>query len=135
MSIPISARAVKRVAGLVITSAAPDPWDPVREYEKHLEVGTVALNLKRYDEAQSYFTQALAIRSDDERPWLGLAGAYQGKGKVAEALKVLQETQSRIPESVTIEAKIGELEEDRKKGRPAAPAKRRKAPSKASGKS
>lgn len=127
--------AVKRVAGLVTTSAAPDPRDPVREYEKHLEVGTVALNLKRYDEAQSYFTQALAIRSDDERPWLGLAGAYQGKGKVAEALKVLQETQSRIPESVTIEAKIGELEEDRKKGRPAAPAKRRKAPSKASGKS
>ncbi len=121
--------AVKRVAGLLAPTPPQDSRDPAREYAKHLEVGTVALNLKRYDEALSCFNRALAIRSDDERPWLGVAGAHQGGGKDAEALKILQDAQKHIPDSVTIKAKIDELEARQKKNPPASPAKRKKTPS------
>ena len=64
--------------------------------------------------------------SDDERPWLGAAGAYQGKGQNAEALKFLQDAQKSVSRSVTLEAKIDELEQSLKKAAPPAPAKRRR---------
>ena len=78
-------------------------------YEKRIEVGTVALNLKRYDDAISYFTQALEIRSGDARPWLGLAGAWRGKGDNAKALKVLEDARKKCPGHPTIETLRGEL--------------------------
>ncbi len=124
--------AMKRVAGLVVDQPPP-AQGPDREYEKRLEVGIVALDLKRYDDALSLFNQALAIKSDDERPWLGVAGAYQGKGNDAEALRLLQDAQKLISGSVTIEAKIDELErrleqrrEQKEKATTASPAKRRR---------
>ena len=120
--------AVKRVAGLVVDQPV-STRGPDREYEKHLEVGAVALNLKRYDDALSHFNQALSIKSDDERPWLGLVGVHQGKGNDAEALKLLQDAQKLLPDSVTIGAKIDELnQKPRKKEKPASasPARRRK---------
>ena len=120
--------AVKRVAGLVVDQPA-STRGPDREYEKHLEVGAVALNLKRYDDALSHFNQALSIKSDDERPWLGLVGVHQGKGNDAEALKLLQDAQKLLPDSVTIGAKIDELnQKPKKKEKPASasPARRRK---------
>ena len=120
--------AVKRVAGLVVDHPA-STRGPDREYEKHLEVGAVALNLKRYDDALSHFNQALSIKSDDERPWLGLVGVHQGKGNDAEALKLLQDAQKLLPDSVTIGAKIDELnQKPKKKEKPASasPARRRK---------
>ena len=125
-SSPEAADAVKRVAGLIAPSPQPEADDSVREYARHLEVGTVALNLKRYDDALSHFNQALSIKSDDERPWLGAAGAYQGKGQNAEALKFLQDAQKSVSRSVTLEAKIDELEQSLKKAAPPAPAKRRR---------
>ena len=120
--------AVKRVAGLVVDQPV-STRGPDREYEKHLEVGAVALNLKRYDDALSHFNQALSIKSDDERPWLGLVGVHQGKGNDAEALKLLQDAQKLLPDSVTIGAKIDELnQKPKKKEKPASasPARRRK---------
>ena len=120
--------AMKRVAGLVVDQPPP-AQGPDREYKKHLEVGTVALNLKRYDDALSHFNQALSIKSDDERPWLGVAGVYQGKGNDAEALSFLQDAQKLIPGSVTIEAKIDELKQELEQKEEAAalsPAKRRR---------
>ena len=120
--------AMKRVAGLVVDQPPP-AQGPDREYEKHLEVGAVALNLKRYDDALSHFNQALSIKSDDERPWLGLVGVHQGKGNDAEALKLLQDAQKLLPDSVTIGAKIDELnQKPKKKEKPASasPARRRK---------
>ena len=120
--------AVKRVAGLVVDQPA-STRGPDREYEKHLEVGAVALNLKRYDDALSHFNQALSIKSDDERPWLGLVGVHQGKGNDAEALKLLQDAQKLLPDSVTIGAKIDELnQKPKKKEKPASAsaARRRK---------
>ena len=120
--------AMKRVAGLVVDQPPP-AQGPDREYKKHLEVGTVALNLKRYDDALSHFNQALTIKSDDERPWLGVAGVYQGKGNDAEALSFLQDAQKLIPGSVTIEAKIDELKQELEQKEEAAalsPAKRRR---------
>ena len=125
-SSPEAADAVKRVAGLIAPSPQPEADDSGREYARHLEVGTVALNLKRYDDALSHFNQALSIKSDDERPWLGAAGAYQGKGQNAEALKFLQDAQKSVSRSVTLEAKIDELEQSLKKAAPPAPAKRRR---------
>ena len=121
-----AADAVKRVAGLIAPSPQPESDDSGREYARHLEVGTVALNLKRYDDALSHFNQALSIKSDDERPWLGAAGAYQGKGQNAEALKFLQDAQKSVSRSVTLEAKIDELEQSLKKTAPLAPEKRRR---------
>jgi len=119
---------VKRVAGLVVDQPA-STRGPDREYEKHLEVGAVALNLKRYDDALSHFNRALSIKSDDERPWLGLVGVHQGKGNDAEALKLLQDAQKLLPDSVTIGAKIDELnQKPKKKEKPASAsaARRRK---------
>ena len=117
--------AMKRVAGLVVDQPLP-AQGPDREYEKHLEVGTVALNLKRYDDALSHFNQALSLKSDDERPWLGVAGVHQGRGNDAEALKFLQDAQKFIPDSVTIEAKINELEQGLEQKEKAAATKRRR---------
>lgn len=117
--------AVKRVAGLMPDVKPVEPQNPLQDYEKHLEVGTVALNLKRYDDAAAYFLKALALRSDDERPWLGLAGAYQGNGKAAEALKLLRDAEKDIAESVTVKAKIDELEQALEKASP--PKKRKRA--------
>ena len=73
--------------------------------------------------------QVLSIKSDDERPWLGLVGVHQGKGNDAEALKLLQDAQKLLPDSVTIGAKIDELnQKPKKKEKPASasPARRRK---------
>lgn len=117
--------AVKRVAGLMPDAKPVEPKNPLQDYEKHLEVGTVALNLKRYDDAAAYFLKALALRSDDERPWLGLAGAYQGDGKAAEALKLLRDAEKNVAESVTFKAKIDELEQALEKASP--PKKRKRA--------
>lgn len=80
-------------------------------YEKRIEVGTVALNLKRYDEATSYFSQALEIRSDDPRPWLGLADAWRNRGEPDRALKVLDDARKTCPGDPTIETLRGEVEE------------------------
>lgn len=80
-------------------------------YEKRIEVGTVALNLKRYDEATSYFSQALEIRSDDPRPWLGLADAWWNRGEPDKALKVLDDARKTCPGDPTIETLRGEVEE------------------------
>lgn len=80
-------------------------------YEKRIEVGTVALNLKRYDEATSYFSQALEIRSDDPRPWLGLADAWRNRGEPDKALKVLDDARKTCPGDPTIETLRGEVEE------------------------
>ena len=89
-------------------------------YEKRIEVGTVALNLKRYDEAVSYFSQALDIRSDDPRPWLGLAGAWRNGGEPDKALKVLDDARKTCPGDPTIETLRSEVEEQLGPRRPGA---------------
>lgn len=89
-------------------------------YEKRIEVGTVALNLKRYDEAVSYFSQALEIRSDDPRPWLGLADAWRNRGEPDKALKVLDDARKTCPGDPTIETLRGEVEEQLGPRRPGA---------------
>ena len=102
--------AVKRLRSAIRSDAPSAGRDLRRILEQRLEVGVVALNLKRYDDAISYFSQALAIREDDERPWLGLAGAHQGKGDLDAALKAVRDAQKKCPASVTLEAKLQELE-------------------------
>ena len=127
-SSPEALDAMQRAAGLVVDQPPP-AQGPEREYKKHLEVGTVALNLKRYDDALSHFNRALTIKSDDERPWLGVAGVHQGRGNDAEALRFLQDAQKLIPGSVTVEAKIDELKqalEQKEKTAAASSAKRRR---------
>lgn len=71
--------------------------------------GTDALRSMRYDDAMRHFADALVLRSRDVRPWLGLAGARQGKGELTEAEGILRDAMTACPVDPTIAMKLREL--------------------------
>ena len=98
-----------------LSSARPSDKDRAAQthplFETQIGAGVIALNMKLYDEAIASFTQALEITSGDARAWLGLAGAYRGKGARTEALRVAEEANRACPDHPTIETLLYELQQ------------------------
>ncbi|MCR4817588.1 MAG: hypothetical protein K5841_01365, partial [Fretibacterium sp.] len=90
-----------------------EPVLPV-SYEGQVRQGTAALNNKRYDEALETFSQALERRKDDPRAWLGIVAAFEGKGAVGEAFRVLVDARNALPRNPTIEVKLRDLQQRNK---------------------
>ena len=88
------------------------PEEPVLplSYEGQVRLGTVALNNKRYDEALETFSQALERRKNDPRAWLGIVAAFEGRGAVGEAFRVLVDARNTLPRNPTIEVKLRDLQ-------------------------
>ena len=88
------------------------PAEPVLplSYEGQVRLGTAALNNKRYDEALETFSRALERRKDDPRAWLGIVAAFEGKGAVGEAFRVLVDARNTLPGNPTVEVKLRDLQ-------------------------
>lgn len=93
-----------------------------QKYTEALQVGTVALKLRRYPEASQKFAEALAIRSDDAVAWLGFAEARQGLGDLAGAIKSCERALEKDPGNADaqsrLEALLREKSPQRKKPQP-----------------
>ncbi|MCR5346232.1 MAG: tetratricopeptide repeat protein [Fretibacterium sp.] len=94
------------------SSRKSGPAEPVLplSYEGQVRLGTAALNNGRYDEAMETFSQALERRKDDPRAWLGIVAAFEGKGAVGEAFRVLVDARNTLPRNPTIEVKLRDLQ-------------------------
>ena len=79
-------------------------------YEGQIRLGTAALNSKRYDDAFELFSRALERRKDDPRAWLGVVAAFEGRGAVGEAFRVLVDARNALPRNPTLEVKLRELQ-------------------------
>lgn len=115
--------AVKRVSLSLLPSQDTERAAlEAQKYDKTVQVGTVALGLKRYGEASQYFADALAIRSDDANLWVWFADARNGLKDTAGAIKSLQRALERDPGHADAKAKLSAIEEAR--GKKASPAKK-----------
>ena len=121
-----ASEAVKRVSLSLLPSQDGERAAlEAQKYEKTVQVGTVALGLKRYGEASQYFADALAIRSDDANLWVWFADARSGLKDTAGAVKSLQRALERNPGHADAKAKLSALEEARnKKVSPKTPSKK-----------
>jgi tetratricopeptide (TPR) repeat protein len=108
--------AIKRVS-LVVSAREEAEKNALaaRSYDQALKNGTDALEGKRYDEASRYFSDALAIRSDDANAWAGFAEARANLGDSAGAIKSLERALERDPEHQGAKSKLAAIEEAQKK--------------------
>lgn len=88
-------------------------YKPNRAYY-HLIKGTIAMNLKRTDEAEQYFIEAdrLGLPSDNERAMIGLqlAGIYAQKNQWPAAQKHFQEVKKMKVTEPQIKEQIADFE-------------------------
>jgi tetratricopeptide (TPR) repeat protein len=104
--------------GRVSSLLVPPPEDPSvqreRKYSEAVQVGTVALGLKNYEEASKCFAEALAIRSDDVVAWLSFADARQGLRDLTGAVKACERALERDPDNAGARARLAALREKAK---------------------
>jgi tetratricopeptide (TPR) repeat protein len=81
-----------------------------RGYAQAVLSGDVALGGKRYDEASRYFSEALAVRSNDAVAWTGFAEARFRLGDTAGAIKSLERALERDPDHEPAKSKLAEIE-------------------------
>ncbi len=72
-------------------------------YELLIKEGSKNLIYKHYDLAMNNFFEALRLKNNDVRAWLGLAEAYKGKGLKSDALRILQNAYVIFGTNPTIE--------------------------------
>jgi hypothetical protein len=104
----------------------------LQKYAESVQVGNVALRLKRYDEASQRFAEALAIRSDDVGAWLGFADAREGLGDLAGAIRSCERVLERESDNPDAQARLVVLREkaaEAAKKKPSRPRSKRSAPS------
>jgi tetratricopeptide (TPR) repeat protein len=100
--------AVERLARLVPEDKIPDAIK--RQRSQHAaQVGSVALGLKRYDEALRYFNEALTLLSDDVTLWAKLSEARFGLGDVVGALKAVEVAAEKAPGRADLQSRLDEL--------------------------
>ncbi|MDR1621888.1 MAG: tetratricopeptide repeat protein [Synergistaceae bacterium] len=118
--------AIRRVS-LLLPSAEPK-GDALtdQKYQHAIQVGSVALELKHYEEASRYFSEALAIRSDDANVWVGFADARANLGDAAGAVKSLERALAQDPDHEDAQAKLARLKEAQNKKK--TPSRSRKTP-------
>jgi predicted Zn-dependent protease len=66
-----------------------DPKNPILR----LELGSIAMKQKAYDEAIAQFKQAVMLKKNYANAYYNLANAYKVNGNTAEAIEALQQTQ------------------------------------------
>jgi tetratricopeptide (TPR) repeat protein len=79
------------------------------EIEVLLELGQTYLLNKRYDQAILKFTEALKINPHDPEIYYYLGLAYEGAGKISEAITTYQKTLTLDKHFYNAEARITEL--------------------------
>jgi tetratricopeptide (TPR) repeat protein len=118
--------AIRRMSLLLPPAETKQDSLTEQKYEHAMQVGSVALELKHYEEASRYFAEALAIRSDDVNAWVGFAGARSNLGDTAGAIKSLERALERDPDHEDAKSKLAELKEAQNKKRQ--PSRPRRAP-------
>ncbi|MDR2178972.1 MAG: tetratricopeptide repeat protein [Synergistaceae bacterium] len=105
--------AIRRVSLLLPSAEPKQDQDSLAEqkYEHSVQVGSVALELKHYEEASRYFSEALAIRSDDAKVWVGFADSRVNLGDTAGAIKSLERALERDPDHDGAKSKLSKLKE------------------------
>jgi tetratricopeptide (TPR) repeat protein len=109
--------AIRRVS-LLLPSVKPEQEEDSlteQKYEHAIQVGNVALELKHYEEASRYFSEALAIRSDDANVWVGFADARDKLGDAAGAIKSLERALEHDPGHDDAKSKLTKLQEAQSK--------------------
>jgi tetratricopeptide (TPR) repeat protein len=110
--------AVRRVS-LLLPSLEPNQDSlSAQKYEHAIQVGSVALELKHYEEASRYFAEALAIRSDDANAWVGFADARANLGDASGAIKSLERALEKDPDHDDAQSKLAKLKEAQNKKSP-----------------
>ena len=79
-------------------------------YYEFLNEGNEAYNSKEYDKAVIYFHRAIELNGSDVRAYIGLAGAYQAKGMLFDARRILYEAKRKCKKNSTVEASLKILE-------------------------
>ena len=72
-------------------------------FEEELEEANHAFNIGMYSRAIRNFHRAHAIRENDIRPYIGLAGAYRAKGMFFDARRILDEARRKFGRNPTLE--------------------------------
>ena len=120
--------AIRRTSLLLLPAESGKDQDSLAEqkYGHAIQVGNVALELKHYAEASRYFSEALAIRSDDADIWVGFADARANLGDAAGAIKSLERALEQDPAHGDAKSKLAELKEAQNKKK--SPSRSRKTP-------
>jgi tetratricopeptide (TPR) repeat protein len=122
--------AIRRMSLLLPPAEPEQDRDTLAEqkYEHAIQVGNVALELKHYEEASRYFSEALAIRSDDADLWVGFADARGSLGDAAGAVKSLERALERDPGHDDAKSKLAKLKEEQSKKKSPSRSRPRKTP-------
>ena len=72
-------------------------------FDEALQEGNHAFNIGMYSRAIANFHKAHAIRENDIRPYIGLAGAYRAKGMFFDAKRLLDEARRKFGRNPTLE--------------------------------
>lgn len=81
-----------------------------KSFDELLREGSIALNQSIYNDAVINFFNALELRSDDIRPYIGLAASYRAKGLYFDAKRILDEARKIFRNNPTIETELKFLE-------------------------
>jgi tetratricopeptide (TPR) repeat protein len=103
--------AMGRVSALIVPSEEDLSAMQEQKYAEAVQVGNIALKLKRYDEASKRFAEALIVRSDDVDAWLGFADAREGLGDLAGAISSCERILKKDPENPDAQERLLLLQE------------------------
>lgn len=76
----------------------------VLTFNEYLNEANRLFNIRMYNRALIHFFHALERRSDDIRPYIGIAESYRAKGMYFDAKRILDEARRRFGINPTIEA-------------------------------
>lgn len=81
------------------------------DLDAHINLGGLLLNRQSFAEALPVLQDAVSIDEKSKDALVNLALAYEGLGKITEAITVLQKAQALFPEDLSIRATIQSLEQ------------------------
>ncbi|MDR1378751.1 MAG: tetratricopeptide repeat protein [Synergistaceae bacterium] len=115
----VARKAIRRISLIL---AAREEEQKVRavtqKFEQAMREGTAALELKKYEDASRYFSEALSVYSNDVNAWIGFADARNELGDRAGAIKSLQRALTYQPDHDEAKTKLAELEVQNRRRQP-----------------